>query len=80
MSYLDNLETVRKKDLLLPDESKGYLHDVYGTTEFWNDILILNNCTSIREFDPKPDKEITFYDPEYMKAILNEIMIIEDML
>ena len=30
MSYLDNLETVRKKDLLLPDESKGYLHDVYN--------------------------------------------------
>lgn len=29
MSYLDNLETVRKKDILLPDESKEYLHDVY---------------------------------------------------
>ena len=25
MSYLDNLETVRKKDLLLPEESKEYL-------------------------------------------------------
>lgn len=30
MSYLENLETVRKKDLLLPDESKEYLHDVYN--------------------------------------------------
>ena len=59
---------------------KSFSYDVYGTTEFWNDILILNNCTSIREFDPKPDKEITFYAPEYMKAILNEIMMIEDML
>ena len=59
---------------------KSFSYDVYGTTEFWNDILILNNCTSIREFDPKPNKEIIFYDPTYMKAILNEIMIIEDML
>lgn len=59
---------------------KSFSYDVYGTTEFWNDILILNNCTSVREFDPKPYKEIIFYDPEYMKAILNEIMIIEDML
>ena len=42
--------------------------------------MILNNCTSIIEFDPKPNKEIIFYDPTYMKAILNEIMIIEDML
>ena len=33
MSYLDNLETVRKKDLLLPDESKEYLHDVYNVCD-----------------------------------------------
>ena len=35
---------------------KSFSYDVYGTTEFWNDILILNNYTSIREFDPKPNK------------------------
>lgn len=59
---------------------KSFSYDVYGTTEFWNDILILNNCTSIREFDPKPNKDLIYYDPNYMKDILNEIMIIEDML
>lgn len=59
---------------------KTFSYDLYGTTEFWNDILILNNCTSIREFDPTPDKEIVYYDPSYLKAMLNEIMIIEDMM
>lgn len=59
---------------------KTFSYDVYGTTEFWNDILILNNCTSIRDFQPTPDKEVIYYDPDYMKEIINEVMIIENML
>ena len=34
--------------------------DLYGTCEFWNDILILNECFSTYEFKPTTLK---FYDP-----------------
>lgn len=54
--------------------------DLYGSTEFWNDILILNNCTSIREFQPTKEKPTLFYDPKTLKTYLNEILILEGQL
>jgi|GEM_PF-2698112 len=48
--------------------------ELYGTTELWNDLLIINNCVSIRTFTPKVVK---VYDPDNYKKYLNEIMIIE---
>ena len=56
---------------------KLFSMDIYGTTEFWNDILILNNFSSIREFQPNPVQPIRFYDPDYLKFYLNEILILE---
>lgn len=50
---------------------------LYGTTEFWNDILILNDCKSIMEFDPT---EVKVYDPSRFKTYLNQIMILEGVL
>lgn len=50
---------------------------LYGTTEFWNDILILNECKSIIEFTPK---KIRFYDPTKFKIYLNQILILEGVL
>ena len=51
--------------------------ELYGTTEFWNDILILNQCVSVIEFTPK---EILAYDPERFKDYINEILIQEGMV
>lgn len=56
---------------------KSFSWDMYGSAEFWNDILILNNCASIREFQPSPDRPVIYYDPQYLKSYLNEILIIE---
>lgn len=50
---------------------------LYGTTEFWNDILILNDCKSVMDFTP--DK-IRYYDPERLKVYLNQILILEGVL
>lgn len=59
---------------------KSLSWDLYGTAEFWNDILILNNCSSIRDFQPIPERTIRFYDPQYLKSYLNEILIIESQV
>lgn len=48
--------------------------DLYGTTEFWSDILILNNCFSVYAFKPKI---IKVYNPNIFKTLLNEILILE---
>lgn len=59
---------------------KSLSYKIYGTTEFWSDILILNNCASIREFQPMVNKPVRYYDPNSLKRLLNEIMIIEGIL
>lgn len=59
---------------------KMFSWDIYGTAEFWSDILILNNCASVREFQPIPERPVRYYDTTYLKTYLNEILIIESEL
>lgn len=56
---------------------KAVSQDLYNTTEFWNDILILNNCFSTYQFTPK---KLKIYDPENLKKYLNEILILEKII
>lgn len=51
---------------------KKLSYDLYGTTELWADLLKLNGCISIAEFEPD---YIRVYDPNTFKEYLNEIMI-----
>lgn len=83
MSYLENLETVRKKDLLLPDESKEYLHDVYNICDKY--ITKHHECTlrdcqldyiDINDFESSVLLEIQtlclpLYDPVLKEKILD---------
>lgn len=72
-------------DIELNDEEQAmYLYkpkllseDLYGTTELWDTILILNNCQSVIDFKPKL---ISIYNPEEFKTYLNEIMLIEESI
>jgi hypothetical protein len=57
---------------------KTLSEDLYGTTEFWNDLLILNNCTSIMEFSDCT--KIKVYDPNSLKLYINEILILEGIV
>ena len=59
---------------------KTFSYDMYGSVEFWNDILVLNNCTSIRDFQPAPNRPVRYYDPSYLKTYINEILIIESQI
>lgn len=52
-------------------------YDIYGTTELWDTLLILNYYTSISQFTPNV---LRYYDPSRLKPFLNEILIIEKLI
>lgn len=51
--------------------------DLYGTTELWDVLLILNNMTSVIEFKPT---KVKVYDHNRFKRYINEIMILEESI
>ena len=50
---------------------------LYGSTEYWHTLLVLNQCTYSAQFIPEVMK---YYDPSYLKEMLNYIMIFEDIV
>jgi hypothetical protein len=79
--YLSNIiidaDLTEDELLMYRFNPKRLSEDIYGTTQLWNDILIINNCVSVRQFDLD---RVKIYDPEEFKSYLNEIMIIEKEL
>lgn len=82
--YSNFLSTIIVEIELDDDEQVEYLFKpkalsnyLYGTTEFWNDLLILNNAYSTSEFKPSTVK---VYDPNKFKKYINEILILEDIV
>ena len=80
--YKDALTNVIVESKLSEEEKRAYWYkpktvsfELYGTTEFWYTLLILNQCTSINQFTPDIMK---YYDPNMFKDYLNHIMILED--
>lgn len=53
---------------------KLFSDDMYGTTEFWDTILFLNNCKSVVDFRLQ---KIKYYNPDKFKAFIDEIFIVE---
>ena len=82
--YKDYLSTIVLSKELTEEEKRLYWfrpktvsYDIYKTTELWDTLLILNYYTSISQFTPTTLK---YYDPDRLKAFLNEILIIEKIL
>jgi hypothetical protein len=73
-------EIITEHELTLEEKERWWFspkiasQDIYGTTEFWDVLLPLNECTSITQFKPEVLK---YYDEEYFKEYLTEIMILE---
>lgn len=55
---------------------KRVSYDLYGTTEFWYEILVLNNCASIIDFKPV---DLVVYSTDGLKNMINEMMILEEI-
>lgn len=82
--YKDFLSSIIIEIPLDEEEQEKYKYkpklvseELYGTTEFWDQILILNNAFSVIDFKPKVLK---VYDPDRLKMYLNEILILEDKI
>ena len=82
--YKDFLHEIIMDIELNAEEQAMYLYkpkllseDLYGTTELWDTILILNDCQSVIDFKPTT---VSIYDPEQFKLYLNEIMLIEESI
>ena len=56
---------------------KSLSYRLYGTTEFWHVLLLLNGCKSTMDFDLKT---IKYYNRATLYKKLNEILIIEGVL
>ena len=67
-------DAMREKYMYKP---KMVSNELYGTTELWSEILILNNAYSVIEFKPRVLK---CYDPNRFKSFINEIILLEDVL
>lgn len=83
--YKDFLNTIIVTVSLSDEERAKYRYkpkmvsyDLYNTTEFWNDILLINNFYSLSEF--QPGETLKVYDPNKLKDYINEIMIIENLV
>lgn len=70
VTFSDDIVTVYKYN------PKALSQALYGTTELWNDLLILNNCVSVVDFTPTTVKA---YDPIKLKSYINEILILEGL-
>lgn len=80
--YRDYLKNIVSEIPLTEKEQTTYMYqpkmlsiDLYGITEFWSELLILNNAFSIKDFKPVILKA---YDPRLLKTYINEILILEN--
>lgn len=79
--YIDFLQPIIVEVTLTDNEYEKYKFqpkflsfDMYGTTELWSSILLLNNLSSATEFTKKKIKLFT----KDIFTFLNEILILED--
>ena len=56
---------------------KSLSFKLYGTTELWPTLLMINNCISKIDFDKK---KIKVLDPKRIKAFINEVLILEKII
>jgi hypothetical protein len=79
--YKDVLSNIIIEEELSEEERRQFWYKpksvslyYYGSTELWADLLTINGCVALREFTPE---KLKLYDPNKLKKIINEIMIIE---
>jgi hypothetical protein len=82
--YRHYLNSIVSRIDLSPKEQEKYIYkpkmlseDLYGTTELWDSILILNDCVSVTDFKPV---NVFVYDPRQFKSFINEIMLLEESI
>lgn len=56
---------------------KSLSYKLYGTTEYWSTLLMINNCISKVDFNKA---RIKVLDPKRIRGFTNEILILEKII
>lgn len=75
--YLIEFELHDEELQLYQFKPKSLSYKLYGTTELWALLLMVNNCISKIDFNKK---KIKVLDPKNIKSFINEVLILEKVL
>ncbi len=75
--YLIEFELHDEELQLYQFKPKSLSYKLYGTTELWALLLMINNCVSKIDFNKK---KIKVLDPKNIKSFINEVLILEKVL
>ena len=75
--YLIEFELHDEELQLYQFKPKSLSYKLYGTTELWALLLMINNCISKIDFNKK---KIKVLDPKNIKSFINEVLILEKVL
>lgn len=75
--YLIEFELHDEELQLYQFKPKSLSYKLYGTTELWALLLMINNCISKIDFNKK---KIKVLDPKSIKSFINEVLILEKVL
>lgn len=75
--YIIEIEMNDEELYLYQFKPKSLSYKLYGTTEYWPVLLMINNCVSKVDFNKK---KIKVLDPKKILAFVNEVLILEKVI
>lgn len=75
--YIIEIEMNDEELYLYQFKPKSLSYKLYGTTEYWSVLLMINNCVSKVDFNKK---KIKVLDPKKILAFVNEVLILEKVI
>lgn len=76
-SYMVEITMNDEELYLYQYKPKSLSYKLYGTTELWSTLLMINNCVSKIDFDKA---KIKVLDPKRIKSFINEVLILEKII
>lgn len=75
--YTVEIEINDEELVLYQFKPKSLSYKLYGTTELWAVLLMINNCVSKIDFNKK---KIKVLDPKRIMSFINEVLILEKII
>ena len=75
--YTVEIEINDEELVLYQFKPKSLSYKLYGTTELWAVLLMINNCISKIDFNKK---KIKVLDPKRIMSFINEVLILEKII
>lgn len=75
--YIIEIEMSDEEMYLYQYKPKSLSSKLYGTTEYWSVLLMINNCVSKIDFNKS---KIKVLDPKRIRSFVNEVLILEKII